>query len=186
MAVLIATLVAVASQGFASDVAPAVVNATPRLEAHVEEALGRFSALALPEPTLEAVVFDPDDEFCQRYVGRYTFTTRTALICFDADEMLLGSDEMLHPKEERVLLHEFAHAWTDQFTTAAERQAFMALHGVASWNGQDDRWHERGIEIAADTFAWVLSGRDEPPRHLASIDPAVLLDGFEVLTGIRV
>lgn len=161
-----------------------VVNATPALAMHVENAIGAFGDHGLPEPTAASVTFDPDDPFCESHGGRYTDSTRVVLLCFDAETMM-RSDEELHRVEERLLLHELAHAWTQQHTTAEQREAFMDLHGVQRWNDGADRWHKRGTEIAAETFVWVLWDRDDPPRSLASKDPDLLAEGFELLTGVR-
>lgn len=162
-----------------------IVGATPALAAHVQDAVDAFAAHGLPAPTVASIVFQPDDPFCERHGGRYTDSTRVVLLCFDAETTILGSDEVLHRVEERLLLHELAHAWTQQYTTAQQRAAFMALHGVHRWNDAADLWHRRGTEIAAETFVWVLWDRDEPPRSLASKDVDLLADGFEVLTGVR-
>lgn len=161
-----------------------IVNATPALATHVDDAIGAFTDHGLPAPTVASITFDPDDPFCDSHGGRYTDSTRVVLFCFDAETMLRSDDE-LHRVEERLLLHELAHAWTQQHTTAEQREAFMALHGVEHWNDGGDRWHQRGTEIAAETFVWVLWDRDDPPRSLASKDPGLLAEGFELLTGVR-
>jgi len=161
-----------------------IVNATPALAAHVDDAFDAFAAHGLPAPRVASITFDPGDPFCESHGGRYTDSTRVVLFCFDAETMQQSNDG-LHRVEERLLLHELAHAWTQQHTTAEQREAFMALHGVQRWNDGADRWHKRGTEVAAETFVWVLWDRDEPPRSLASRDPDLLADGFELLTGTR-
>jgi hypothetical protein len=159
-----------------------VVNATPALATHVDDAFDAFTAKGLPMPTVASITFDPDDPFCESHLGRYTFSTRAVLYCFD-EETTLRSDALLHRREQRVLLHELAHAWTQQHTTAEQRRAFMALHGVERWNDGADQWHERGIEIAAETFVWALWDHDDPPRSLASKNRELLAEGFELLVG---
>ena len=160
-----------------------IVDATPALATHVENAIGAFVDGGLPAPTVASIAFDPGHPFCESHGGRYIDSTREVLVCFDAATML-ASDESLHRTEERLLLHELAHAWTQQHTTAEQREAFMALHGVQRWNDGTDRWHQRGTEIAAETFVWALWDRDDPPRSLASKDPDLLAEGFELLTGM--
>ena len=160
-----------------------IVNASPALATHVENAIGAFVDGGLPVPTVASITFDADHPFCESHGGRYTDSTRAALVCFDAQTMR-DSDGSLHRTEERLLLHELAHAWTQQHTTAEQREAFMALHGVRRWNDGTDRWHQRGTEIAAETFVWALWDRDDPPRSLASKDPDLLAEGFELLTGM--
>ncbi len=159
-----------------------IVNATPALVAHVDDAFDAFTAQGLPAPTVGSITFDPDDPFCESHLGRYTFSTRAVLCCFD-EQTMQTSDAELRRGEQRVLLHELAHAWTQQHTTAEQRDAFTALHGVESWNDGADQWHERGIEIAAETFVWVLWDHDRPPRSLASKDRELLAEGFELLVG---
>ena len=161
-----------------------MANATPALAAHVSDAFDAYADNGLPTPDVASIVFDPDDPFCDSHGGRYTDSTHVVLLCFDAETMM-RSDGTLHRVQERLLLHELAHAWTQQHTTAEQREAFMALHGVQRWNDGADRWHQRGTEIAAETFVWVLWDRDDPPRSLASKDPSLLAEGFELLTGVR-
>lgn len=161
---------------------PSIVNASAALEGHVEDALAAFEAHGLPRPEVAEIRFDPTDPQCDGRSGLYDGARRTVLLCFDAETMVLGSDEVLHRSEERVMLHELTHAWTETHTSTDQQQAFMRLHEVEHWNDLSDRWHERGTEIAAETFVWVLTDTQNQPRSLASFDEEVLLEGFAILT----
>lgn len=162
---------------------PSVVNASPALEGHVETALAAFATHGLPQPTVEEIRFDPTDPQCDGRSGLYDRSTRSVLLCFDADSTRLGSDETLHRSERRVLLHELAHAWTETHTSVEQQEAFLRLHGLEHWNDLTGFWHRRGTEIAAETFVWVLTDAEIMPRTIASFSEDVLRDGFEIVTG---
>lgn len=159
-----------------------VVTGSVALQGHLTAALALFDEHGLPPPDLTEVRFDAIDPRCEGRHGLYDATSRSVLLCFDADTMILGSDETLHRREQRVLLHELAHAWTQTHTSSDQREQFMRVHGVESWNDLGDRWHTRGTEIAAETFVWVLTDGENTPRSLASVDETLLRRGFAVLT----
>lgn len=159
-----------------------VVTGSVALQGHVTQALALFDEHDLPRPDLTEVRFDATDPRCEGRYGLYDGTSRSVLLCFDADTMVLGSDETLHRREQRVLLHEMAHAWTETHTSTDQREQFMRVHQVESWNDPGDRWHTRGTEIAAETFVWVLTDGENTPRSVASVDEDLLRLGFAVLT----
>ncbi len=158
------------------------VTGSAALQGHLAAALALFDEHGLPQPDLAEVRFDSTDPRCEGRYGLYDGTSRSVLLCFDADTMILGSDETLHRREQRVLLHELAHAWTETHTGTDQREQFMGVHGVERWNDLGDRWHTRGTEIAAETFVWVLTDGANTPRSLASVDETLLRQGFAVLT----
>jgi hypothetical protein len=162
---------------------PSIVNATPALQGHVEAALATFVAHGLARPDLDEIRFDPTDPQCEGRSGLYDRTTRAVLLCFDAASMRGGSDTTLHRSEQRVLLHELAHAWIETHTSAEQRTAFLDLHGLERWNDLTGFWHRRGTEIAAETFVWVLTDTELVPRTIASFEEDVLREGFEIVTG---
>lgn len=159
-----------------------VVVGSAALQEHLIAALALFDEHGLPHPVLREVRFDSTDPRCDGRYGLYDGAAQSVLLCFDAATMILGSDETLHRREQRVLLHELAHAWTETHTTSDQREAFMRVHGVERWNDPSDRWHTRGTEIAAETFVWVLTDGENRPRSLASVEESLLLQGFAVLT----
>jgi len=57
---------------------------------------------------------------------------------------------------ERVVIHELAHAWTYLHLDGKEREAWTERRQAASWNDRDDSWAERGAEHAADILTWWL------------------------------
>lgn len=182
MAVLVLALLS--GLGGSGDENVTLVNATPALQRHVQAALTAFADHGLPLPEVAEVRFDPHHPFCERHGGRYSAPESSVLLCYDADTMIIGTDERMHRAERRLLLHELAHAWTETNTTTDQQEEFMRLHGVHRWNDGHDRWHQRGTEIAAETFVWVLSDADVVPRSIASVDPDLLRQGFAILTGL--
>jgi hypothetical protein len=162
---------------------PSVIHASPALQGHVETALATFESHGLPRPDLDEIRFDPADPQCDGRSGLYDRSTRSVLLCFDADTMRRGSDETLHRSEQRLLLHELAHAWTETHTSSEEQEAFLRLHGLEHWNDLTGFWHRRGTEIAAETFVWVLTDTEIVPRTIASFDEELLRQGFEIVTG---
>jgi hypothetical protein len=98
--------------------------------------------------------------------------------------------------EKKTMLHELAHAWVGIEFSANDRQRFMELRELSSWNDRDVPWEQRGTEHAAEILTWGLM--DEPTLvrwvedgiesfRLLSIpnsDVESLAVGFEVLTGL--
>ena len=81
------------------------------------------------------------------------------------------------------LLHEMAHAWLAQHLTTATRTAFLEHASLTTWWDAEVRWHERGVEYAAETLAWGLM--DRRLRMVRIGDPTVdhLETGYRLLTG---
>jgi hypothetical protein len=181
----IAMLVAALVVGFPSgSPAPGVtlVNASPALAGHVEWAFELFADHGLAQPVVTTLAFDPHAEICEDYRGYFEAPTAAIVVCFDASTTVLGTDTALHPGEQRLLLHELAHAWTARNLGAERQQQFIDLMGATSWNSLDDRAHRRGIELAAETFVWALTDGEVVPRMIASREAAQLQAGFDVLT----
>ncbi|MGA7690438.1 MAG: hypothetical protein WCA29_14535 [Jiangellales bacterium] len=162
-----------------------LLDGTPALAAHVDEALALFTTHGLEAPAVSSITFDADDPFCERHGGRFTASTAAILVCFDADTVVLGPDQMLRKHEQWLLLHELAHAWTQTHTSAEQRATFTALVGADSWNNHDDRWHRQANEIAAETFVWALTDGQLTSPTIASHNPLTLRAGFDLLTAIR-
>ena len=56
-----------------------------------------------------------------------------------------------------LLLHELAHAWAHIGLSDDERDAFVALVEMPSWNDKDDPYRQRATEIAANVIAFGLA-----------------------------
>ena len=160
-----------------------MVNATPTLTAHVDRALDLFATHGLAEPVVASITFDAEDPFCDRHGGRFTASTAAVLLCFDADTVVEKSDGTLRDHEQRLLLHELAHAWIETHSTQDQRSAYTSLMGANSWNDHSSGWYQRGTEMAAETFVFALTDGDVLPRTLASRDPGLLREGYDLLIG---
>lgn len=182
MAVLVAALVVGLGAG-SQQPGIEMVNATPALAAHVDGALRLFTEHGLDQPVVSSITFDADDPFCERHGGRFTASSAAILLCFEAP--VPASDQTLRDHERWLLLHELAHAWLETHSTEGQRAAYTSLMGADSWDDDTDTWYQRGTEMAADTFVLALTDGDVLPRTLASRDPALLVEGFDLLTTAR-
>jgi hypothetical protein len=86
--------------------------------------------------------------------------------------------------EQRILLHELSHAWTEHYLAADAKRAFQQLRGFTTWlDYQHNTWEDNGAEQAAEILAWGLS---EQPISVFKIDHDScheLRDGYVTLTG---
>lgn len=86
--------------------------------------------------------------------------------------------------EQRTLLHELGHAWTEHFLGEEHKLAFQQLRGWTSWLDYDNAaWEDNGAEQAAEIIVWALS---EHPSAVVKIHPNScddLHDGYVALTG---
>jgi hypothetical protein len=87
-------------------------------------------------------------------------------------------------QEQRMILHELAHAWTDHFLTGVHRQAFQDLRGWRYWRDYlHAEWQDNGAEQAAEIIAWALSDHPTPVIRIAQSSCADLHDSYVALTG---
>lgn len=160
-----------------------LVGATSHLSEHVAWAMEAFTEHGLQEPIVSSITFDAAHPLCADAAGYFFAVDHSILVCFDAQTMALGSDEHLHEREVRALLHELAHAWMTSFVSGQQQAAATAMLGSRSWDDPDDPWCHRGCEMAAEAFVWWLTDGRVVPRPLASKDPAHLEATMAVLTG---
>lgn len=106
----------------------------------IDGARDRFRRAGLVPPAVD-IYFHPDLEACHGRVGLYYSASDSLHMCRD---------------DERTMLHELAHAWTDENLTAADQAAFAEFRGLEAWNDHDHEWADRGTEHAAETIAWAL------------------------------
>lgn len=183
---MLATLAVALLVGLDVSAAPravSLVNADATMQRHVSWALGLFAQQDLPAPTIASIRFSPDDPICEHAAGWYEPRDDSILICFDTGTLRRDAGEPLHPAESRVLVHEMAHAWTATHAGPQRRVAFGRTMGCETWNDPAQRWHERCMEIAAETFVWALTDGEVTPRSIASRDPEQLAAGFALLAG---
>lgn len=130
--------------------APAVVirDANEVQLEQVAWALDRFEEAGLQLPPIELTFHDGAGP-CEGHPGYYRPGEVARIdICSSTNH---------------VILHELAHAWEGASVTAEVRNRFADHWDVDNWNDHSAAWHERGIERAADTIAFVLDGVPDHP-----------------------
>lgn len=126
----------------------AVYGATPGERGLVAWAVGRYEGAALHLPPLE-IHFHADPSGCRGYHAFYSGGGRI--------DMCPG--RLLNLVSRKNLLHEMAHAWAERNLDTTEREAFLELRGLGSWNDREVDWRLRGSEQAAEIIAWELGDR---------------------------
>lgn len=171
-------------------------NGTPELEMVAEWALGRFPAAGLPSPEVSVIDFDPYNPRCADLRGYCTWSHGDAMlvVCADASGIAWTPPEdhdpscpqrdcpAAAPSQRHLLLHELSHAWMATHLDQHTRDAFTAHVGATSWDNGSTPWAQRGVERAADTLAWGLSGNPETRLVVGNPDCSTLADSFHILT----
>ena len=138
-------------------------------------ALARFDEEDLVLPPL-VISFHDDRQVCGGNLGLYRSGAPAQVdICgFNWDRFVVTA--------KKTLLHELAHAWTQQTLTEEAREEFLALRGLDTWGDDEFPWEEQGSEQAAEIIAWALIDQD---LQLAITDagPPALTRAYEHLTG---
>jgi hypothetical protein len=149
-----------------------VVGGTPEQRDMARWAVHRFQATGFILPR-EEIRFHEDRGGCRGRSGYYS--EDVASFC------LAHLDTMA----ARTLLHELAHGWVEHNVTGWERERFLAIRGLSTWNAQDVDWDDRGFEHAAEIIAWGIGDQSDGtlapsiPRN----SPGELADAYEALTG---
>lgn len=157
---------------------------TEEQTALIDFAVDRFEAQGLDLPQLEFVFHDSLVP-CGGHKGGYNGDRGVIEMCSN---------------DKATLLHEMAHAWARANLTTADRESFVAMHRLDSWNDHDHAWDRRGTEHVAETIAWALM--DDPP-HVSwvetlpdgtknvghriltiDVDVETLVENFRIVTGM--
>jgi hypothetical protein len=150
----------------------AVVGGTSEQRAMARWAVGRFNADGFVLPPLE-IRFHEDREGCRGILAYYSDGV--------ADMCRRNTDLMA----ARSLLHEIAHGWVEANVTGSERERFLQVRGLSTWNDRSVDWDARGFEHAAEIIAWAIGDQSEgtlaPSLPRNSRDE--LADAYETLTG---
>ena len=135
-------------------------------------AVGRFEAVGLVLPEIE-VRFHDHRSGCHDRSAYYE------------DGVVDMCREHLDLMTARTMVHELAHAWVDANLTAADRDAFLELRGLETWNDWGVDWDLRGYEHAAEIIAWGLGDQSDGTRapSVPDNEPGALAEAFEFLTG---
>jgi hypothetical protein len=88
--------------------------------------------------------------------------------------------------QQRLMIHELAHAWSLSYLTPAHKEMFRQLRGWKHWldyNHAD--WKDNGAEQAAEIIVWGLSDHAVPVMRIDHHSCAELHDGYVALTGLE-
>ena len=135
-------------------------------------AVARFDRAGLDPPTVE-IRFHGDASGCGGHLG------------YAKDGGVDVCTVLVNEMARRNLLHEMGHIWIDQNVSRADRDRFLELRGLQTWNGSTDPWEERGYEQGAEIMAWALGTRILTAQ-IPDNDPVQLGAAFELLTGVGV
>jgi hypothetical protein len=135
-------------------------------------AVERFDDAGLDLPRMEIAFFD-DRSGCEGRLGYYD--DGVASLC----------RKNLDTLGARNLVHEMAHGWAEANLDDADRDRFLRLRGLSTWNDPDAVWDDRGFEHAAEIVAWAISDQGDGilAPSLPNNTPSELAAAYEVLTG---
>ena len=146
-----------------------VFSEDPAQQELVRWAVARFERAGLDPPTVE-IRFHGDAAGCGGHLG------------YAKDGGVDVCTVLVNEMARRNLLHEMGHLWIDQNVSRADRDRFLELRGLQTWNGSTDPWEERGYEQGAEIMAWALGTRILTAQ-IPDNDPVQLGAAFELLTG---
>jgi hypothetical protein len=147
-------------------------GATPREARIVRWTLARYLEAGLSVPPVE-IEFHRDPSGCQQLSGLYG--------SFHVDLCVADQTETY---ARRTLVHELAHAWADANLDQEERDAFVRLRDLASWNSKAVPWASRGFEQAAEVITWAVGDRSTRILLPDHDDPASIAADYSALTGL--
>ncbi len=142
----------------------------------VEWSVARYELAGLQLPDLEVSFYswDPSLKDCAGHGGLWTFSQ---------DRHSIDVCDIGVPSRRRMLLHEFAHAWTHENLTEGDRKAFLDRQGLETWNDLQTDWGQLGTEHAAEIISWGLYMYCEPQNMIKAEAAASLAVSFRLLTG---
>ena len=151
------------------------VDLTPSQQLAVDTAVAWYEAAGLRPPDI-TVRGGERETLCNGHWGVFTWNADFAevRVCTKGGSW-----------EQRVVVHELAHAWAHQHLSDATRDEFVALRGVDSWHDEADRWDLRGDEHAAEIIAWGVSEIPFPIVRIRNVSCAELVAAYETLTGLQ-
>lgn len=149
-----------------------VVGGTSEQRAMARWAVGRFNADGFVLPPLE-IRFHEDRDGCRGILAYYS--DGVADMCRRHTDLMAA----------RTLLHEIAHGWVEANVTGAERERFLRVRGLSTWNDKSVDWDARGFEHAAEIIAWAIGDQSDGTLapSLPRNSPDELADAYETLTG---
>lgn len=163
-----------------------VINAEQEQLAFTRWVFDRYQ-IGLDSPHVTGVWFPPsvdcssDGSFARRQDERFGGSS-SVTFCLNDDRFIAArSATQWQPETARLGLHELAHVWMYDHVSVAQQKEFVQRSGVADW--RTDTWGHSGVEQAAETIAWGLSGNDYDTYALVPRPPCAELAGrYELLT----
>ncbi len=143
-------------------------GADAEMEEQILEAMELYAEAGLELPPLRIYVHD-NNEPCLGHMG---------LFGKDGDTQRIDICEW----DQRVVVHELAHAWERHSVDEASRQDYLALTGLEVWNDHSVAHPARGIESAAEAIKWGLLGG--PVQRMSLAHHGEDLERYELLTGV--
>lgn len=140
-----------------------------------DEALSLFTQAELPMPLLE-IHRHRDLDACNGHEGLHRRFGGRSII--DICSVATGD------YEQRTLIHELGHAWTEHFLSSDAKLAFQELRGWTSWlDYKKATWEDNGVEQAAEIIVWALSEQPIAVVKIRLNSCEDLHDGYVALTG---
>lgn len=145
-----------------------VVGASDQQIRRLDKAIGRFRSANLSLPPLVVHFHDTPDP-CRGRSGlfRDNSTPWEIHICSETPDV--------------VYEHELAHAWARHALTDGQRESFVEMIGLETWNDPAVPWAQRGTEAAAVMIQQGVSGLPLPPA--LSVRTRRRIEGYRLLTG---
>lgn len=136
----------------------------------------REAGLSLPDMRIS---FHADTEICEGARGGHLVEDGVSRVFICITEQGPTRDLQIN----RVLLHEFAHAWDHHSLTHAIRSEFMSYKDFPGWSFEVP-YDERASEDAAEIITWGLMDRPILFNSLEGVwSWKERLDGYRILTG---
>jgi hypothetical protein len=154
-------------------IAPGIVvhDANPAELDLVRWAVGRYEAGGLSLPPLQVYVHDTA-EACGGETGLGFYRDGRLDLC---------PGTLINAMTRHTILHEMAHAFTEQHDSPTVIARFDAERGLPTWDSWDYPWLERGWEQATDIVAWGIGERIITPRA-PDATPEDLAQLYQLLT----
>lgn len=171
---LVAALLALApaeASGGPPGEAVRLLGGTPQEHQLAHWALERYQAAGLDLPPIE-IRFHRDPAGCLDNSGFYR-----------SGRLHICSVDNTVAYSRKVVVHELAHAWSEAHLTAEDRERFLDIRELRSWNSLEVPWGLRGTEQAAEIITWGLGEGEIGPLLPAPVDTETLASLYELLTG---
>ena len=149
-----------------------VRDASPAEIDLISWAVARYRAARLDLPAL-TITFHPTSAGCGGETGLGLYKDGHIDLC---------PGMVINVMTRHTVLHEMAHAWTEQHDDPAVIGRFLQARRLPTWDSWDYPWLSRGWEQAADIVAWGIGERIVSPR-VPDASPDELSHLFRLLTG---